>query len=160
MNSNNNLKQCMMSDIMVCTSDNVVIKMNMKYARLSSIINDLISDVCEITENPIQLPYVSSVVFTKIIEFCDHYYKHTEDGNKYFSWKAKNPHSVGCFDDWTSSFFDIPMKEHIDIIIACDYLQINTLYDISIAVLADKYLNDKSTEDIIQSGILEYIKLD
>lgn len=98
-----------------------------------------IKDVCEDygIENDIPVPNISSEVFKKVLEYCNHH----------FGSKKQKVDDDSEENSWDLDFINVDQNELFSIILASNYLDIKPLLDLSCQAVAKK-LEGKSTEEM------------
>ncbi|KAL5577469.1 hypothetical protein UlMin_019168 [Ulmus minor] len=99
----------------------------------SQTIKHMIEDDC--ADNAIPLPNVTSKMLSKVIEYCK---KHVE---------TPKPDDNDELKAWDADFVKVDQATLFDIILAANYLNINSLLDLTCQTVADM-IKDKTPEEI------------
>ena len=139
MESENDLK------ITLISSDSQKLEISAKGAMRSELIKDSIEgskdDHIEFTVNN-----VKGDVLKKVAEYLEHY-KNEEP--KLYEKPLPSANLKDCVDEWDFNFIDIPIDDVFKIILAANYLNIQSLLDLACAAVA-ALIKGKTTDEIRQ----------
>ncbi|XP_058070608.1 SKP1-like protein 1B [Magnolia sinica] len=106
----------------------------------SQTIKHMIEDDC--TENGIPLPNVTSKILSKVVEYCK---KHVESADRSSDDELKA---------WDADFVKVDQATLFDLILAANYMNIKSLFDLTCQTVAN-IVRGKTTEEIREKFNIE-----
>ncbi|TIB02278.1 hypothetical protein E3P94_01058 [Wallemia ichthyophaga] len=130
--------------VILLTSDNEEFQVDKDIAERSVLIKNMLEDIGE-SEHPIPLPNVTSNVFKKVLEYCDHHRNDplpsTDDNS---DEQRKRTTDI---NEWDQKFIQVDQEMLFEIILAANYLDIKPLLDVGCKTVANM-IKGKTPEEI------------
>ncbi|KAL4302378.1 hypothetical protein GQ457_10G024010 [Hibiscus cannabinus] len=123
--------------MMLRSSDGKTFEVEEAVAVKSQTIKRMIEDDCVCADNEIHLPDVNSNILSKVLEYCK---KHVDSAAD----KETNPIEIKA---WDADFVKVDQNILFDLILAAEYLKIQSLLDLTSLTVADK-IKGKTPEEI------------
>ncbi|XP_023539883.1 SKP1-like protein 1A [Cucurbita pepo subsp. pepo] len=122
--------------IVLKSSDGDTFEIDEAAALQSQAIRHMIEDDC--ADNVIPLPNVTSKILAKVIEYCR---KHVDASS------ADPPLSEQDLNAWDRDFADVDQATLFDLLLAANYLSINSLLDLTCRTVANMF-RGKTPEEV------------
>ncbi|KAK8567953.1 hypothetical protein V6N12_006520 [Hibiscus sabdariffa] len=120
---------------MLRSSDGKTFELEETVVVKSQTIKRMIEDDC--ADNEIHLPNVNSKILSKVLEYCK---KHVDSAAD----KEKNPFEIKA---WDADFVKVDQNTLFDLILAAEYLKIQSLLDLTCLTVANM-IKGKTPEEI------------
>ncbi|XP_058734540.1 SKP1-like protein 1A [Vicia villosa] len=122
------------------SSDGNIFEVEQEVAMQSQTIKHMIEDDCA-DETGIPLPNVTSKILAKVIEYCK---KHAEAAN---TDEYGRPVDENDIKNWDAEFVKVDQNTLFDLILAANFLDIKSLFDLTCKTVAGM-MDGKSPEEI------------
>ncbi|KAH7861240.1 hypothetical protein Vadar_023634 [Vaccinium darrowii] len=124
--------------IVLKSSDGETFEVEETVALESQMIKHMIEDDC--ADNAIPLPNVTGSILAKVIEYCKKHVNKSDDLDK----AAAGDEGI---KKWDEAFVNVDQVVLFDLILAANYLNINSLLDLTCQTVADM-IKDKTPEEV------------
>mmetsp|Transcript_3509 Transcript_3509/g.9645 ORF Transcript_3509/g.9645 Transcript_3509/m.9645 type:complete len:159 (-) Transcript_3509:751-1227(-) len=121
--------------VKLVSSDNEVFEVERGVATISALVSNVLEDVSE-DETTIPIPNVEARILCKVIEYCRYHYQ-----------LQSNPQSEDDVDKWNKEFVRVDKPTLFSLILAANYLDIQSLLDLTCKSVADM-IKGRSAEQI------------
>ena len=118
-----------------------------KFAKISELVNTMISEDDDEEQQEIPLPNVKSQSLGKVIEFCKHY---SEDPMNEIEKPLKSANMNEVVQEWYANFVNVEQEALFELILAANYMDIKPLLDLTCATVASE-IKGKTPEEIRQT---------
>ncbi|TIB81979.1 hypothetical protein E3Q22_00645 [Wallemia mellicola] len=126
------------------TSDNEQFTVDKDIAERSVLIKNMLEDIGE-SDHPIPLPNVTSNVFKKVLEYCDHHRKDPLPSSDESADDSRK--RTTDINEWDQKFIQVDQEMLFEIILAANYLDIKPLLDVGCKTVANM-IKGKTPEEI------------
>jgi len=128
------------------SADGETFEVTIKSAEMSELVKPMVAeDEDEETEQEIPLPNVKSTVLAKVVEFCN--YHVTNGPMKEIEKPLKSANMAEVVGEWDANFVDIEQEMLFELILAANYMDIESLLDLTCAKVAS-VIKGKTPEEI------------
>lgn len=144
------------------SSDDKQIKVKTEIAEMSMTVKNLITDVCDVSDDAsetpiIPLPNVTGKILEKVIQYCEYHYVHPETTTDPPATPSTTisttpeDNSQGKKSDnilpWDAEYCKVDQAELFQLILAANYLDIKSLLDLTCKTVANM-IKGKTPEEI------------
>lgn len=126
-------------DVMIESQDGVQFPLEVRVAKMSTTMENLIEDAG--IENPIPLPNVTGSILAKVVEYCKY---HTENPTPVTEDDKKKDQEI---IPWDLEFCKVDQETLFELILAANYLDIPSLLDVTCKTVANM-IRGKTPEEI------------